>query len=425
MIDNEVHVRLSELRTAAENLNAAADKIDAAVTTTNDLVETLMARGFVSPAASAFHTRFLGKVTWMDEWPVHVREFAIRLTEAADEIEAAVGSTIDTDVPPDTGHGDSAPPHDSGGFPLPAPAGTGTGTGTGHPTTQSGYSGTSSGTGTSGSNTTSTRRRNQQTETEIEEEEPAAPPEPPPLEAYISAANRPLYDQIATTQQQIVTEEENLNLLRTRRQALQDQYDDLLSRLEAIGGNTSNARLEALLAEIESLDGEIAASEARITELQTSIADMQMRLERVRPGAGADLELIASLEGSRTIDAILNATRQEDNSLNCVNWVSTRMPIPPGIPGNAMTWIDNAMANPEYGITVGDVPLTGSVIVMQPEHSYANDVFGHVMYVERVENGQVWVTDNFNNQPVLLTDLTDELAGPYIKYMYFPWQTQA
>jgi surface antigen len=100
------------------------------------------------------------------------------------------------------------------------------------------------------------------------------------------------------------------------------------------------------------------------------------------------------------------------------------MPIPPGIPGNAMTWIDNAIANPEYGITVGNVPLTGSVIVMQPEHSFAHDVFGHVMYVERVENGQIWVTDNFHHQPVLLNDMTDELAGPYIQYMYFPWQTQ-
>jgi hypothetical protein len=254
MIDNEVRVRLSELRTAAENLNAAADKIDAAVTTTNDLVETLMARGFVSPAASAFHTRFLGKVTWMDEWPIHVREFAERLTEAADEIEEAVGGTTDTDVPPDSGHGDSSPPpHDSGGFPAPTPTGTGTGTGTSHQTSHSGYSGTSSGTSTSGSNTSSTRRRNQETDIEIEEEEeePEAPPEPAPLEAYISTANRPLYDQITNAQEQILTEEDNLNLMRTRREALQDQYDDLLARLEDIGGNTSNARLQALLAEIE------------------------------------------------------------------------------------------------------------------------------------------------------------------------------
>ena len=101
------------------------------------------------------------------------------------------------------------------------------------------------------------------------------------------------------------------------------------------------------------------------------------------------------------------------------------MPIPPGIPGNAMTWIDNAAAHPEYGITVGTQPLAGSVIVMQPEHSFANDIFGHVMYVERVENGAIWVTDNNNHTPVLLSSLTDELTGPNIQYMYFPWQTQA
>jgi hypothetical protein len=60
---------------------------------------------------------------------------------------------------------------------------------------------------------------------------------------------------------------------------------------------------------------------------------------------------------------------------------------------------------------------------MQPEHSFANDQFGHVMYVERVENGMIWVTDNNNHTPRLLNDMTDELTGPYIQYMYFPWQT--
>src|SRR5690606_16222687 len=428
MITNEVRVRISQLQDAAENLETAANNIENAVQTTNQIVESLIARGFVSPAATAFHNNFLSKTTWMDEWPIQVRHVARLLEDAAEAIGQAAeddgtghgmgepgdGGTIPDIDPNDQGtHPQSPPP--GGSFPVPPPGGTppippapgGTG-GTG--TTGGGSHGGSGGSGS------------QQT---TDSSDPETPPEPAPLEAYMSAANRQLYDQIGEHEQQIAAEQENLENLRARRQAVEDQLNDLTSRLEAAGANTENARVQALRDEIANIDNQIASSEARIADLQTRINEIQTRLERVRPGPGADLDLIASLEGSRTIDAILNATRQEDNSVNCVNWVCTRMPIPPGIPGNAMTWIDNAMAHPEYGITVGDVPLPGSVIVMQPEHSFANGRFGHVMYVERVENGMIWVTDNNNHTPVLLQDLTDELSGPHIKYMYFPWQTQA
>ena len=431
----EVRVRLGQLRTAADNLNNAADGIDSAVETTNGIVESLMARGFVSEAATAFHTRFLNNTTWMDEWPGHVREFAIRLTEAADEIEAAVGSDLDVDEIPDSDgqhgnqgqHGNNGQGHDGGAVPPipPVPQGVPGGT-----SGTSGHSGTSGNSGTSGHSSSSSSSGNGGSQGSgsqngaQEEEEPEAPPEQAPLESYMSGANRQLYDEMEGIQAEVTSEQQNLSFLQTRRQQLQEQLDDLTQRLDEAGASTSNARTDALRAEIELVDGQIAVSEAKIADLQTQITDIQTRLERVRPGAGADLELIASLEGSRTIDAILNATRQADNSVNCVNWVCSRMPIPPGIPGNAMTWIDNAAAHPELGISVGNVPLTGSVIVMQPEHSFAHDVFGHVMYVERVENGAIWVTDNFHHDPVLLTDLTDELSGPNIQYMYFPWQTQ-
>lgn len=422
---NQVRVRLSELRTAAENLTTAADRIDSAVSTTNALVDGLMARGFVSPAATVFHSRYLNNVTWMDEWPVHVRDFAEKLREAADEIEAAVGDGGNVETPVDTGSpGNSG--HSDGGSPppyVPPPPIPGTsGTGTSRHSSSSSSSGTS---GTSSTGGSGSRRQRQDSSSSSSSSEPEAPPEQAPLQAYMSGVNRPLYDQITQAQAEIGTEQQNLDLLQRRRMQIQEQIDDLTHRLEQAGANTSNARLDAMHAELARVDEQIAASQGRIDDLNAGIADIQARLERVRPGAGADLELIASLEGSRTIDAILNATRQADNSVNCVNWVCSRMPIPPGIPGNAMTWIDNAAAHPEYGITVGTTPLPGSVIVMQPEHSFAHDVFGHVMYVERVENGQIWVTDNFHHEPVLLNNLTDELTGPYIQYMYFPWQTQA
>ena len=437
MITDEVRVRLTQLRDAAENLQTAAENIENAVQTTNGIVESLMARGFVSPAATAFHTNFMSKTTWMDEWPVHVRHVARLLEEAAEALGQAAeaagtghgtgtadptdpgmedhggdgsGTGTGTTDPVDPGTGDQG----DGGAPIPTPTGGTGGIPPIPPPAPGGTGGGSQGTGGSGSGDHETS----------ETDEPETPPEPAPLEAYMSGPNRQLYDQIGESQEQIVTEQENLDYLQMRRQAVEEQLNDLTARLEEAGGNTDNARVQALRDEIATIDGEIANSETRITDLQTHISDIQTRLELVRPGAGADLDLIASLEGTRTIDAILNATRQADNSINCVNWVCTRMPIPPGIPGNAMTWIDNAMARPELGITVGSTPLAGSVIVMQPDHSFANDQFGHVMYVERVENGMIWVTDNNNHTPRLLQDLTDELTGPNIQYMYFPWQTQ-
>jgi hypothetical protein len=473
MISYEVSVRVTQLRSAADNLESAAQNIESAVNTTNGIVESLIARGFVSPAATAFHTRFLNQTTWMDDWPLQVREVAIRLNDAADALEEASrgesgiedssdqGDSSDEtpghsgehgqgqdqqggdNAPQNQGNdnsgeqgqgqdqqgGDNAPQNqgNDGGTPPPVPGGTSSPGGTSPQSTSSSDSESSSSSSTGGggrSRGRSEHSNDNDFESEAEADEPEPPPEPAPLEAYMSGANRQLYDEIAASQDQIVAEQQNLELLTTRRQAVEEQLNDLTSRLEQAGASTENARVESLRAEIVAIDGDIANSQARMTDLETRISDIQTRLERVRPGPGADLDLIASLEGTRTIDAILNATRQSDNSINCVNWVVSQMPIPPGIPGNAMTWIDNAMARPEYGITVGNTPLAGSVIVMQPEHSFANDQFGHVMYVQRVENGLIWVTDNNNHAPVLLQDLTDELTGPNIQYMYFPWQTQ-
>ena len=81
---------------------------------------------------------------------------------------------------------------------------------------------------------------------------------------------------------------------------------------------------------------------------------------------------------------------------------------------------------PQYGITSGDVPLAGAVVVLEPDHPYADDVFGHVLYIERVEHGVAWVTDNLHPDTALpLTDLIDDVTGPNISYLYFPWHTQA
>jgi hypothetical protein len=249
-------------------------------------------------------------------------------------------------------------------------------------------------------------------------------PEAPGVDAYVNGANRPLLDQLEATNEQIESSEASILNMQEQRAAVQAELDSLTTRL---GPNApENARVRALQEQIASIDAELTATQANLVALQQQANTLTMRLERVAPAPGADLALIASLEGGTTSEAILRATRQADNSVNCVNYICTRMNIPPGIPNNAMYWVQNAMEHPEYGITVGNEPLPGSVIVMQPEHSYGHDVFGHVMYVERVDpDGTIWITDNNYPEMVRLQDLTSELNSPYIQYLYFPWETQA
>ena len=229
-------------------------------------------------------------------------------------------------------------------------------------------------------------------------------------------------DQVAAKQTDIDARRTRVADLEGQRNELQGQIDQML----AATGGQETARIRGMRQQLADIDALITGENTSIDQLQQQMDALNARLEMVTPGPGADLDLIRSLEGSRTSEAILRATHQADNSVNCVNWVCTRVPIPPGLPTNAKDWIQNAMNHPELGIKIGDVPLTGSVIVMQPEHSFADDRFGHVMVVERVDpDGSVWVTDNFNHEPVLLSRLTDEVSGPNIQFLYLPWNTQA
>lgn len=198
--------------------------------------------------------------------------------------------------------------------------------------------------------------------------------------AYISAANRELYDQLVETRQALDT--------------------------------------------IKQTPDPTPEVEAEVTELEGQIKALEQRLERVTPNKGADIERIRAMEGSTTSQAVLDATRPADQSVGCVHHICERMPIPSEIAANAHMWDDRALSYPQYGIKVGDVPLAGSVLVMEALHPYAHDVYGHVMYVEKVENGVIWVTDNMHPEPIPLTDLTTEASGPNIKFLYLPWHTR-
>jgi uncharacterized protein YukE len=447
-----LEARISQLRDAAERLESASANIRGAVDTSHGIVQALVARGVVSAAADQFFALYNQTRSTMSEWPDHLDDFSRLLEHAADAIEEAQRGQTE-------GGGDGAPPSDPGGDtggdtggnsggnsggvpPVFPPAGTtgstggtggtgtgstgtggtqGTGSGGGTGTGGTGGASTSGGSGTSGSGFQGRRGGVIGPDGTTDSGDDADAPAEPQGE-YFNQANQQLQQQVTEGQTQIEAGRANLTQLQEQRNAMQAQIDQMLT---ATGGEAT-PRIRGMQQQLADIDALINGQQTSIDELQQHIDQLNARLALVTPPPGADLDLIRSLEGSRTSEAILRATHQADNSVNCVNWVCTRAPIPPGLPTNAKDWVQNAINHPELGIQIGDHPLTGSVIVMQPDHPFADDRFGHVMYVERVDpDGAVWVTDNFNHEPVLLSRLTDEVSGPNIQYLYLPWQTQA
>lgn len=326
--------------------------------------------------------------------------------------------------PGQSGTGDGTAPGNSDSAPGQSQS-TGSGTG------QSGQSGTGSGTpsgsgaippvpGVGGTGSTSKKTDEEEEEDELLEDGEFQTP------GYVSPQNQPIVQDLAE-KQLLLTE------TRTRLATLEEdrvEKAETLQRLQAAAAANPDSgleeRIERLKQEITDIDTELYYGQENIPELEAEIEALKKRLEFVAIGPDADIDAIRALEGGETSQWIRDATRNEDNSVNCVNYVVNRMPIPPELPFNAHLWDEQVMKHgPKYGMSIGTVPLEGSVLVMEREHSYANDIYGHVMYVEKVEDGIVWVTDNnYPDKLVRLDHLTTETSGPYIKYLYFPWQTK-
>ena len=380
---SEVQIRLSELRDAAERLNHAGRQIDQSVQVVSRMIDEALALGVHDPTIAGFALRYYQQRGLMDGWCDQLLDFARRLDEAADEVELA----------------------------LTNPAGTQT-----RETTVT-YS------------ANAFQRTRSLVQTLLSEKGPPLVPGEDPelpefdLADYVSGVNRPLYDQLLRDQETLKREQAHLSeLLQSRQDAVEDlaalknrllSYDQTID-LQAI------PRIQALETEIANLESEIIQTENSVSNLQESVDELTDRLDRVKPGKLANMRLLAQLEGSETTSWI------KDHTYDCVNYIAERMPIPSNIARDAHLWDEAAAKFQEYGITAGDIPLVGSVIVMDQDHSYADNAFGHLLYVERVEEGAIWVTDDdYATTPVKLSDLTDELSGPNIKYLYFPWHTQA
>lgn len=242
------------------------------------------------------------------------------------------------------------------------------------------------------------------------------------LGSYISRANRPLYDALLADQSALATERAAIQKLAAARAEAAHELNVLNDRLLAYGETNVAAvpRVQALHLQIDAYDHDLHEAERRVETLQARIDTATNRLLAVNPADSADVHLIRGLEGGESAPYVLANTR------DCVNYIASRVPIPGELASNAHLWDERAAEYPQFGIRTGDVPLPGAIMVMEAAHPYADDAYGHVLLVEHIDaSGTVWVTDNTHPTPTRLTDLTSETSGENIKYLYLPWFTKA
>jgi uncharacterized protein YukE len=91
-MDNEVVARITQMRDASTNINSGASKIKDAVDQTNKEVSALGPDRYMSPGADTFRANYARLTPRLEEAYQQLIEFQKRLSDAADEIEAAAGS---------------------------------------------------------------------------------------------------------------------------------------------------------------------------------------------------------------------------------------------------------------------------------------------------------------------------------------------
>lgn len=384
-----IEVRLDSLRVAAAEMQQASRSISEALEAVQAEVTALYALGLPAGGVGAFSASYAANVGLMQEWPFKLTRFATNLEQAADDIQQAVNQTSRPIAPlvlpfiPESipmalwGHG----------FEYQSKA-------------KSALSLQNEGT----------------TSAAVVASVPIA------LGSYISVINQPLYDELQREQRALGNDQLLLSVLTQTKETRIQDLTALKNNLLSFDPKTDLAhtpRVQALEAEIQGYDQQIATTQQTIQQHQSNVAALTERLNRVKPGAGADLNIIQGLEQGQTNQWV------KANTQDCVNYIATRVPIPDGLARDAYLWNDQAAKMTQYGVTSGNVPLVGSVLVMEKAHPYADHVYGHLMLVNRVDgDGAVWITDNSHpSVAVKLSDLTGETSGANLSYLYLPWFT--
>ncbi len=376
----DVQGKIAALRQAAVKFRMSSHQIHAAVREVAQIADDVNAIAN-SPASDDWVLRFGNQRGWIDGWADTLARFGANLESAADQLESAAGT-------PPTESGVPPPPSETA---LPMA-----------PEAQE-----------------SPPREAVRTGIRPDDSDwakPTARARMPRPEEYLSGFNRARYDSLGEHMRLIDVKESELAALDSQRDAAARSAWMLRERLSANHPDVIAAedRLNTLTERMEKTARDLAESRALVETIQH-------RLELIRPGYGADVREI------RAMESYTNPVWLRENTFDCVRYIVERMPLPAAIARDAHLWDDLARSSElaRYGITQGREPLPGSVLVMEREHSFADDIYGHVMYVERVDaDGSVWVTDNHHAEPVRLSDLTDELDSPNMRYLYFSWHTR-
>jgi hypothetical protein len=374
-LPDEIQVKLSDLRGAAEQMRFSCLRIDESAQTVKGIIAGLYDAGY-DGGAGTFALLYAQTYGDMDDRLRDLSEFAGKLSGAADDVERAITprfATLDALYK------------------------------------------------ASGRNLTDLNAIS----SAIAPPTPPMPVQPEILDnanVYLNAANRPLFNQLLLDKTALTNAQTEVNTLTAQRATVQADLTALKNRLLSYDPNTNMSnvpRVVALEEQIKLLDGQITAAQTRVETMGGYADALTTRLNRVMPGMNADISLIQGMETAQTAPWV------KANTQDCVNYIVGKLPVPDGMAGNAYLWNDRAAALPQYGITTGNVPLAGSVLVMEQAHPYADPVFGHLMYVERADATGIWITDNLHAEPVNLADLTPDINSPNLSYLYFPWHTHA
>lgn len=388
---SELEARLTTLQAGAEQFRRSSERVELSVQAAQREIDALLLTGYESPIAYLLLDELTRRRAAINGLGAALRQMAEALQTAHDEIAAAVGD----------GHVD-APLIVRSALPVTASAAR--------------------------AHILPPSRRKQR----LVRASSPVPTEPAEASVpiglawtisvpFVAAVNRTLHEDWNAARHRLQTSHSLREALLIERDQQREELNALSNRVLTFNPQAELEEIPqvaALQARIADLDAQIDHLSAQISVAEREFNALHERLQRVIPPANADIKLIAAMEHGQTAQAVL------DNTYDCVRYVASRMAIPPGMATHAYLWDDNVARLTQYGLQVGDVPLEGSVLVMEREHPYANSAYGHVMYVERVDAHGVWVTDNNHPEPVLLNRLTNETQA-HIRYVYFPWQTKA
>ncbi|MEO0560587.1 MAG: CHAP domain-containing protein [Chloroflexota bacterium] len=364
---SEVYAKISDMRRASEQLRTTSQRIDRSVTSASDAIDGLFLLGLNDPS---LQTRYLLLRERMADFSGTLSRFADELGDAAETIDAATRGTRFS-------------------YTL----------------------------GRRPSRDLSMLRRPDSEPVSVQvavEGETTLNPF-----AYLAAHNEPLYERWQSRNEVLETHKTNLAALVSTRETRLADLEALRNRLHSYDATLDIERIprvEALVTEIETLDAQISDLTTTIDTHQAELDRLTHRLNLLTPGEGADLDLIASMEGTESPFYL------RENTFDCVNHIVNKFHVPPNIARDAHLWIEKAAEFSEYGVTVGEIPLEGSVLWMDMDHPYSDPQYGHVMYVEEVIDGEVWITDNNNPEPIQLSEVVGDRTDG-IRYLYFPWHT--